>query len=70
MNALELLVKKTNSSTTAQIEDYSLKLKTFNENYKEYLQEERKEDMQKRVELQEQMRKNASSLMDIYYKKS
>lgn len=26
--------------------------------------------MQKRVELQEQMRKNASSLMDIYYKKS
>lgn len=37
MNALELLVKKTNLAATAQLEDYSLKLKTFNQNYKEYL---------------------------------
>ena len=37
MDKLELALKKANVLTTAQLEDYSLKLKTFNENYKDYL---------------------------------
>jgi hypothetical protein len=30
-------MKKTNILTAAQLEEYSLKLKNFNDNYKEYL---------------------------------
>jgi uncharacterized protein YpbB len=62
-------MKKMNLLTNAQLEDYSLKLKVFNDSYKEYLEEQRKEDMKKRMEMEEAMRKNASSLMDICYKK-
>jgi hypothetical protein len=29
-----------------------MKLKTFNENYKEYLEEQRKDDLKKRIELE------------------
>jgi hypothetical protein len=45
-------------------------MKQFNENYKEYLEEQRKEDLKKRIDLEDNMRKNAGNLMDIAYKKS
>jgi hypothetical protein len=59
-----------NLLTASQLEEYSIKLKDFNDNYKDYLEEQRKEDMKKRMELEENMRKNASNLMDVCYKKS
>ena len=61
--------KKTNLNTNNQLEDFTVKLKTFNEKYKDYLEEQRKDDMKKRLELEETMRKNSSNLMDICYKK-
>ena len=66
---LDTSVKKINGLTTSQLEDYSHKLKGFNDSYKDYLEEQRKEDMKKRNDLEESMRKNSSSLMDICYKK-
>jgi len=39
-------------NTTAQLEDFTIKLKTFNESFKDYLEEERKDDMKKRIELE------------------
>ena len=62
--------KKNNMNTNSQLEDFTLKLKSFNENYKDYLEQQRKDDMKKRIELEENMRKNASNLMDLCYKKS
>lgn len=41
--------KKNYLNTSTQIEDFTLKLKTFNENYKDYLEEQRKDDMKKRI---------------------
>jgi F0F1-type ATP synthase membrane subunit b/b' len=70
INQLESSLKKANLLTISQLEDYSVKLKNFNDSYKEYLEEQRKEDLKKRMELEESMRKNASNLMDICYKKS
>ncbi len=49
MNQLEVSLKKAALLTTSQLEEYSLKMKTFNENYKDYLEEQRKEDMKKRI---------------------
>lgn len=40
-----------NLLTASQLEDYSVKLKEFNDNYKDYLEEQRKDDMKKRMEL-------------------
>lgn len=42
LNQISSAFKKANVVTTSQLEDYSLKLKTFNENYKDYLEEQRK----------------------------
>ena len=44
-------MKKANLLTAAQLEEYSLKLKNSNDNYKDYLEEQRKDDMKKRMEL-------------------
>jgi hypothetical protein len=66
---MDTSIKKANLLTNSQLEDYSLKLKGFNDSYKDYLEEQRKEDMKKRMDLEDSMRKNASSLMDICYKK-
>ena len=66
---MDTSIKKANLLTNSQLEDYSLKLKGFNDSYKDYLEEQRKEDMKKRMDLEDTMRKNASSLMDICYKK-
>jgi hypothetical protein len=52
MTQLELTYKKSNVLTTTQLEEYSMKLKTFNENYKDYLEEQRKDDLKKRIELE------------------
>ena len=65
---LDTSVKKMNGLTNSQLEDYSHKLKGFNDSYKDYLEEQRKEDMKKRNDLEESMRKNSSNLMDICYK--
>lgn len=62
--------KKNQLLTTAQLEDFTLKLKNHNEKYKGYLEEQRKEDLKKRLQLEENMRKNMSNLMDLTYKKS
>ena len=70
LSSLEGVVKKSGLMQNAQLEEYSVRLKKFNDNYKDYLEEQRKEDMRKRNELEEAMRKNANNLMDIYYKKS
>lgn len=67
---LQTSMKKMNLLTASQLEEYSIKLKDFNDNYKDYLEQQRKEDMKKRMELEENMRKNASNLMDVCYKKS
>ena len=67
---MDTSLKKMNLLTNSQLQEYSLKIKGFNDSYKEYLEEQRKEDMKKRMELEENMRKNASNLMDIAYKKS
>lgn len=63
-------MKKMSLLTSSQLEDYSVKLKGFNDNYKEYLEEQRKEDLKKRIDLEDTMRKNAQNLMDVYCKKS
>ena len=44
-------------------------MKQFNQNYKDYLEEQRKEELKKRIDLEESMRKNAGILMDLTYKK-
>ena len=44
--------KKNNLNTSSQLEDFTLKLKSFNENYKDYLEEQRKDDLRKRIELE------------------
>ena len=69
MGQVSSFSKKNHLNTTSQLEDFTMKLKSFNENYKDYLQQQRKDDMKKRIELEENMRKNTTSLMDIYYKK-
>ena len=66
---MDTSIKKTSSLTNNQLEDYSHKLKGFNDSYKDYLEEQRKEDMKKRMDLEESMRRNSSNLMDICYKK-
>jgi hypothetical protein len=45
-------MKKANILTAAQLEDYSIKLKNFNDSYKEYLEELRKDDLKKRMDLE------------------
>ena len=70
LSSLETSMKKMNLLTASQLQEYSVKLKGFNDNYKDYLEEQRKDDMKKRMELEENMRKNASNLMDVCYKKS
>lgn len=52
MTKASTTMKKMSLITTSQLEDYSLKLKTFNDNYKDYLEEQRKDDMKKRMELE------------------
>jgi hypothetical protein len=49
INQISSAMKKFNLITNSQLEDYSLKLKNFNDNYKEYLEEQRKDDMKKRM---------------------
>lgn len=39
---MDTSIKKNNLLTNNQLEDYSLKLKGFNESYKDYLEEQRK----------------------------
>ena len=51
MLQLDTSIKKMNNLTNSQLEDYSHKLKGFNDSYKDYLEEQRKEDMKKRIEL-------------------
>jgi hypothetical protein len=41
--------KKNQLLTTAQLEDFTLKLKNHNEKYKDYLEEQRKDDLKKRL---------------------
>ena len=35
----------------SQLEEFSIKLKNFNDSYKDYLEELRKDDLKKRMEL-------------------
>ena len=49
MLQLDTSIKKMNNLTNSQLEDYSHKLKGFNDSYKDYLEEQRKEDMKKRI---------------------
>jgi len=49
---MDTSLKKANLLTNSQLEDYSLKLKNFNDSYKDYLEEQRKEDMKKRMDLE------------------
>ena len=49
-------MKKMSLLTSSQLEDYSVKLKGFNDNYKEYLEEQRKEDEYEDQEAEERKR--------------
>lgn len=49
MNQVSQANKKNILNTTAQLEDFTLKLKQFNESYKDHLEQQRKDDMKKRI---------------------
>ena len=48
---LESTQKKANLLNISQLEEFSIKLKNFNDSYKDYLEELRKEDLKKRMDL-------------------
>lgn len=69
LNQVSQSTKKTLLSTTSQLEQFSLKLKKFNQDFKDHIEQQRKDNMKKSIELEEAMRKNTNNIMEIYYKK-